>query len=250
MTIKTTFPSSTFTMDKRQYLHSKLDEVLRVWDRGTGKGSFIFIIKDGTPDFEFCSKLDFLDDSAAPEHPRHQPHHSNHSQFVPRRHRGPARRERDRQRAARHQAALAAKTAAVVPAASFPGEGKRVGNGTRPTLPIPLQKGDVFPPPQNFSTVCTTLSTTPSTTVATSLSSVSAPVTSTSPSILQPLTTPMVVSTMVPDADSGDVSDEDEPCGRCKKHFDGRSNPTGCPLCLNVYHSTCKPGHKCLSFVK
>ena len=105
-------------MAKRQFLHSNLDEILSVWDRGSGKGSFIFIIQDGTPDFDFCTKLDFENVSAAPEDTNHQkPRH------IPRRHRGPARRERDRQRAAKFQAAMAAKTAVASPAATFPGRG-------------------------------------------------------------------------------------------------------------------------------
>ena len=33
-----------------------------------------------------------------------------------------------------------------------------------------------------------------------------------------------------------DDSDDDEPCG---KHFDQRSNPTGCGICLYLFHAKC-----------
>jgi hypothetical protein len=247
-----TSSSNTFTMAKRQYLHSKLDEILRVWDRGTGVGSFIFIVKNGIPDFEFCTKLNFT--NVSPPVNSH-PHQSNY-RHGQRRHRGPGRRERDRLRAAKHQAALAAQTAAAaVPASKFPGKGQVIGNGTKPTLPIPLQKGDVFPPHHSLPTtmVCTTLSNTLSSTVATSV------VTPSSLSTSLPITpapVPVVVSTIAGhvfddnvEANNGASNDDndDDTCARCEKHFDRRSNPTGCCICWHVFHAKCLPGHQCVS---
>ena len=237
--------SSTFTMDKRQFLHCKLDEILRMWDRRTGKGSFIFILKDGTPDFEFCSKLD-LSDVSLP--------HPNQATQHPRRRRGPARRERDRQRAARHQAAISAKAAAAATASSsFPGVGQQIGRGSGPTLPLPLQKGDVLPPiPSN--TVCTWLSPTsnftPSTVCTTLSSTTVSPTVITSTTSTRPLSTPVVAPTMDMDCQEqdSDSDDSDDPCRRCQRHFDRRSNPTGCPRCLYVFHRTCLSGHQCVSF--
>ena len=225
-----------FTIPKRQFLHQKLDELLRVWEQGSGKGSFILVIEDGRPNFEFCVKLDFGD----PFQQQQQQHHGH-----PRRHRGPARRARDRERAARHQAAEAES------AKNFPGEGNIVGNASAPVLNIPLQVEDVFPPivsismmsptTTNTNTVCTTLTPTYSS-VVTSLPSMPT-VTSTTP-ILSQGANLVEPTTDVLDHDS----DVDEPCGKCGKYFDMRSNPTGCGSCLFVFHAKCKPGHKCVSF--
>ena len=251
-----------FSLPKRQFLHQKLDEIIRVWQRGSGKGSFILVINDGRPDFEFCTKLDFSETS--PEQPQQHHRHQGH----PRRNRGPARRARDRERAAKYQAAMAAKdTSTADPAKKFPGIGKPLGVAPAPTLPLPLQQGDAFPPmlnTSNFSPVCTTLpSTSTNNTVCTTLSSTSINNTVCTTLATNPITSSMVTSlpllsqatsVVVPATDVHDVpdehedSDDEEPCGNCGKHFDQRSNPTGCGICLYVFHAKCKPGHRCVSF--
>ena len=157
--------TSSFTFSKREFLHYKLDEIIKMWQRGLGQGSFAFNVDDGTPDFQCGIHLDFDDSSGmAPNHPSFtppppfQPHHRRGHDGV-RRH-GPARRARDRDRAARYQAAQAVAAASV--AKSFPGTGNVVGTAPKPVLPIPLRKGYFFPP---SSAVCSTL---PSTTISTS----------------------------------------------------------------------------------
>ena len=265
LTSNTVSPTSC-TLDKRQFLHSKLDEILHVWARGSGQGSFIFIIKDGSPDFEFCSKIDFTDVSPPKQEIQQNPQRS----------RGPARRERDRQRAAKHQAVCAARATAVStavtasPVSTFPGEGQQIGRAAGPTLPIPLQKGDVLPSLSNGATVCSSTLSTTTSTVRTSLvsttcsmkpstvcSTLSTPTVATSLLMISPrLSTTTSPSNLIggthhggSDSENQYTDDsEDDPCKHCQRHLDMRSNPTGCPLCLYVYHKMCLPGHKCVSF--
>ena len=173
--------STSFSLQKRGFLHTKLDEILRVWDRGLGKGSFFFSINNGLPDFQFGLQLDLLDVSGPT-----QPSQTGSAVPPPRpvRRRGPARRERDRQRAARHHAAQAAAAASADKVAKLPGVGRTVGSAARPSLPIPLENGAVSPPPPPLVSTLPPASTIPTlttTNVAT-------------PSIVQP--DPMVVPTM------------------------------------------------------
>ena len=160
---------TTFSFTKRDFLHSKLDEVLRLWHRGSGQGSFTFNINDGDPTFQFGLHLDFEDGSGSePTHHQTQPqqHHSGPPRHVVRR-RGPAKQAKNRQRAAEYQAAKAAKEAAPASSAyKFPGEGKPVGTASGPTLPLPLSKGASFPPPTTHTPVCSIPASTVPTTVA------------------------------------------------------------------------------------
>ena len=175
---------------------------------------------------------------------------------------GPARHARDRQRAANHQAALAASlgresAAPAVTTSKFPGKGNVVGSGTGPTLPLPLKKGDVFPPakiqtPVSHST--TDIPTVTSTTFSVASSESFTIPTSSSTFPQARLTPTFVASTNVrdevlPEDDSDD--DEDEllsSCGHCLQGFDSCSGPFYCPLCVKYYHAQCGQGHKCLSF--
>ena len=101
--------ASIFSQDKRDFLHKKLDEVILLWARGSGLGSFVFTTSDGTPELQLGIQLGLEDAPDQHQHPlqyQHQHHQTHHRQ------RGPARRQKDRQRAARHQAAKAAVPAA------------------------------------------------------------------------------------------------------------------------------------------
>ena len=131
--------STSFSFPKRDFLHSKLDEIIRLWHRGVGRGSFFLSISDGTPTFEHGLRLGLEDGPASEPSHHQQPHHlpPNH-----RRRRGPAQIAKNRKRAALYQAAKAATAAAsAVQAPTFPGKGKVVGTASGPTLPIPLAKG-------------------------------------------------------------------------------------------------------------
>ena len=48
----------SFSNDKRNYLHSKLDEVIRLWFRKTGQGYFNLVVNDGEPEFQHGVYLD------------------------------------------------------------------------------------------------------------------------------------------------------------------------------------------------
>ena len=102
--------SSLFSLPKREFLHQqKLDELLRVWARASGQGSFYLTVADGSPDFQFAIQLDF-DDASAPE-ANFPP--QNHPQHRVRKPRGPAQQAKNRKRAAEYQAAKAARHRAV-----------------------------------------------------------------------------------------------------------------------------------------
>ena len=247
---------SSFSFLKRNFLHNKLDEVLRLWHRGSGQGSFFFAINDGEPSFQFAINLDFEDVSVPePSQPGHGHHHPSHHPSAPlqsggRRRKGPAKLAKNRQRAANFQAAKAAAAAATAadtpaPVTSFPGIGRAVGSASGPTLPLPLSKGDYFPsPPIPPTSVCTMLpsSTTTSTVAATSTVNTTAAATSFSNHVNQ------VMNEVLTDSDD----DDDElvnSCGRCLSGYDSRSGPAYyCPMCRQYYHLACGNGHQCISF--
>jgi hypothetical protein len=41
--------TTSFSFPKIEFLNSKLDEVIKLWARGFGQGSFYFTVNDGTP---------------------------------------------------------------------------------------------------------------------------------------------------------------------------------------------------------
>ena len=107
---------ATFSLEKRIFLHQQLNDILHLWARSSGQGSFYLSINDGTPNFQFGLHLDLMDrDSSVPE-PPHQPKqqvpqrcdgsapdpptqpskHLHHQQQVPRR-RGHGQQARNRE---------------------------------------------------------------------------------------------------------------------------------------------------------
>ena len=246
--------TSSFSLDKRNFLHKQLDEIIRLWARASGQGSFSFTVNDGTPELQFGIQLGFEDAPLQEAH--HHPQQLPHNQQSPVKWRGQARRERDRLRAARHQAA---KTAAAVSAAkvsTFPGEGKPVGTAEKSTLPLPLAKGAVFPSIIPTAAVCSTPS--PNPVVMSSVVSLAPSQTNTTStaSLTQPLTTALSVPVHCRDAvvsESEEERDDEQfqSCGRCLETFDSSSVYGYCPMCGKCYHTPqCALGHQCLSFVK
>ena len=242
--------SSSFTHHKRLFLLNKLDEIIKLWASGSGQGSFSFNVKNGTPNLQCGIQLEMEDVRvfvADPVHPYQ--HHPHHQQAVHRRRRGPARRFRDRQRAAKHQAALAA-------ASKFPGTGFAVGSAAKPTLPIPLQIGDVFPskppvPPQ--------ISLTPGSPVVSTVSKASC----SSRPTMHLANTSMLSPAMVKVrdevlSDSDESEDELTPitrqilaaCALCQQPFTSSSGPGYCPQCDKCYHTECGREHheQCMAF--
>ena len=187
---------SNFSHQKRVFLLNKLDEVIKLWASGSGQGSFSFSVDNGTPNLKYGLQLGMLD-VVVPTHRQHQ-----RAAAHGRRHRGPSRVARDRQRAANHQAAIAAKQV-------FPGRGQAVGSAAKPVLPIPLKKGDILPsqilitppslPPVSAvaSTVSPVVTTTASSVVTTAASPVMTKKASPVVTISTATTTPRPVSPLL-----------------------------------------------------
>ena len=242
-----TSPTTTnFSYPKREFLHSKLDEVLRLWHRGSGQGTFHFTVNDGTPNFQSGISLDFEDFSGPEPHQqssqRQQPVHQPPRNHPHQEGKGPghARRRRDNLRAAKHQAAKAvAADSAPTAVHSFPGQGHPVGTAARPVLPIPLLKGATFPYP--LPPECSTLSTT--------VPVVSTPTTSSN-------TLPAGTNVTASVACRDEILSEDEnyfeeilrQCGQCLQLFDSNTVPVYCDQCQKCYHPLCGNGHQCLNF--
>ena len=90
--------SSSFTFEKRVFLLSKLDEIIKLWARGSGQGSFYFTVNDGIPNLQLGLLIDLEDDPVpSPEQQSHEDH-----KHRPRRHRGPAQQAKNRERALAH----------------------------------------------------------------------------------------------------------------------------------------------------
>ena len=250
--------TSSFTNQKRLFLLNKLDEIIKLWASGSGQGSFNFTVKNGTPNLQCGIQLEMEDVRvrvADPVHPyQHNPHHH---QAVQRRRRGPARRSRDRQRAANHQAGLAA-------AAKFPGTGFAVGSAAKPSLPIPLRKGDVFPSkPPTTPQISLTPGSPVVSTVPTVTSSKASCSGSSGPTLLL-ANTSMLSPAMVKVRDevvSDSEESEDEEltpitrqilaaCARCLQPFTSSSGPGYCPQCDQCYHTECGREHReqCMAF--
>ena len=83
---------------KKEVVLNSVAEFLGIW-AVRGEASLSLNTKDGVTTIAFTHSL-----SGHPEDPLHPPAKTGNSPQRRRRHRGPARRERDRQRAARHQA--------------------------------------------------------------------------------------------------------------------------------------------------
>ena len=252
--------TSSFTNQKRLFLLNKLDEIIKLWASGSGQGSFNFTVKNGTPNLQCGIQLEMEDVRvrvADPVHPYQ--HNAHHHQAVQRRRRGPARRSRDRQsqRAANHQAGLAA-------AAKFPGTGFAVGSAAKPSLPIPLRKGDVFPSkPPTTPQISLTPGSPVVSTVPTVTSSKASCSGSSGPTLLL-ANTSMLSPAMVKVrdevvSDSEDSEDEEltpitrqilAACARCLQPFTSSSGPGYCPQCDQCYHTECGREHReqCMAF--
>ena len=252
---------SNLSHQKRVFLLNKLDEVIKLWASGSGQGSFSFSVDNGTPSLKYGLQLGMLDVVV----PTHRQHHRAAARGP--RHRGPARVARDRQRAAKHQAAIAAKQV-------FPGRGQAVGSAAKPVLPIPLKKGDILPsqivitppspPPVSAvaSTASPVVTTTASPVVTTTTASTVVTTTTTPTSLASPMNvaTSQLSPAMVEVRDEllSETDDEDdEPltpgtlhrlsaCSLCGQPFSSSSGPGYCPPCDKYYHTECGGVHDCL----
>jgi hypothetical protein len=113
-------PTTTFNYTEEAFLLCSLQEVIKVWARGNGCASFNLEIGNGSADLQLSFKLGHPSDPhVAPPHPQCQPQAQHYPQHRHRRHRGPARREKDRIRATKHQAAVAALVSGPVESAGL-----------------------------------------------------------------------------------------------------------------------------------
>ena len=139
-------PLPTRMTPKKQVVLNSVAEFLGIW-AVRGEASLSLNTKDGVTTIAFTHSF-----SGHPEDPLHPPPAPTQRR---RRHRGPARRERDRQRAARHQAAqmsqAGASPASPPSGATFQCDQCEKTFKTEPGLKIHTgkahKKGDSTPPP-------------------------------------------------------------------------------------------------------
>ena len=108
--------TTNFHCSEEAFILSSLREVVNVWSRGSGQATFNLSIVDGFADLQLGFRLGHPTDPHLlpdPVHPLHLP--SDEANYVQSRKRknGPARREKDRARAASHQARFQPEAAAV-----------------------------------------------------------------------------------------------------------------------------------------
>ena len=157
-----------FSLTKEAFLLSSLQEVVKVWARGSGQASFNLNIHDGVAELQLGFKLGSPSElhCHGPPLQEHQQEEQHHQQPCYPHHRlkGQGRRRRDHQRAQQFKAALATKQDA--PAVRLPFTGK--------LLPVtkPPNRDSLSP-----SEAASSAAPTPPTTAATT-SSPAAPLTS------------------------------------------------------------------------
>ena len=114
---------SMFNITEEAFLLASLKEVVHVWARGNGQASFNLSIKDGQADLQLGFQLGRVADPHLPHLHYHEaaPAFNQDQDYQPhprRKWKGPARRDRDRARAAQHQARHQPEIAAASTAAS------------------------------------------------------------------------------------------------------------------------------------
>ena len=120
---------TNYSYSEEAFLLSSLQEVAKVWARGTGQASFHLNILDGMAQLELSFKLGGPGDlHCDPVHalvppPPFPPYHEDQR---PRRRKGPGRLERDRLRAEKHRAKVSKheRAEAAVSAVKLPFSGK------------------------------------------------------------------------------------------------------------------------------
>ena len=106
--------NNNFSLTEEAFLLSSLNEVVKVWARGTGQASFDLNISDGVAELKLGFKLGHPSEPHChPPAPAHQPQEELH-QHHRRRQKAAGRRVRDQQRAQQHQAGLQAAAPAEV----------------------------------------------------------------------------------------------------------------------------------------
>ena len=111
--------TQNFSFSEEAFLLNSLHEVVKVWASGNGKANFNLKIENGSAELQLAFRLGHPRDvHAVPtqnynlQQPQHDLHHDQQLPRRPHRHKGPARREKDRARAENHQAFLKSKKSA------------------------------------------------------------------------------------------------------------------------------------------
>ena len=174
------------------FLLSSLNEVVKVWARGSGQAKFDLSICDGVADLSLNFKLGHPSDQhcepphqtfqhdqpdAQHEEPDKEPFHP-----VPQP-KSQARREKNRLRAARHRAATAVATAAAADSASastviLPFKGK--------ILPV-IRKEEATAAPQTAAPTSPDPAATPTSSTSTTASTIEAAASAASPKLVRPV---------------------------------------------------------------
>ena len=99
--------NTTFNLTEEAFLLSSLTEVVKVWARGSGQASFDLQVDAGVAELKLAFKLghpaeQHTTPAPPPTHFPYQQEHHHHGR-TQRRHKGPVRRERDRERARLYQ---------------------------------------------------------------------------------------------------------------------------------------------------
>ena len=99
----------SFTLSEEAFLLSSLSEVVKVWARGSGQANFNLKIDDGVADLQLNFKLGHPTDAHINQEPKYpSPYQDQDGHLQKKRNvrKSPSQRNRDRTRAAQHQARL------------------------------------------------------------------------------------------------------------------------------------------------
>ena len=232
--------SSTFSFAKREFLLSKLDEIIKLWARGIGQGSFYFTVNDGNPNLQFGLHVDLEDDPVPVlQDPQHQ--------YKQKRVRGPAQQAKNRERAIAHQlrlknaAGTAASDAAITAASRSPALGSALSTAASTAVSSSAvtpdaSSGTVEPPTPAVPAPSTAASAMSSSTNSTASSAAAPPATS--------LPTLSSLSPSFPGV-GRPLAEIDSYCSWCRSTFDRRSSPASCSRCQRFFHKKCHGGHSC-----
>ena len=176
------------------FLLSSLNEIVKVWARGSGQAKFDLSICDGVADLSLNFKLGHPSDQhcdPSPQPSQHDEPDAQHEGEEPGQEplrpvpqcKSQARRERNRLRAARHRAATAVATAAAADSAPastviLPFKGK--------ILPM-LRKEEVTAAPQTATPTSPDPSATPTSSTSTTASTTGAAASAASPKLVRPV---------------------------------------------------------------
>ena len=157
--------TTTFSLSEEAFLLSSLKEVTKVCARASGKASFNLSVQDGQAHLQLGFQLGLPGDDHLPP----QPHHHD---LYPHRRKGSVRKERDRIRAAEHQARIKSEEVILNPAPKLV-----VSANNSPSLPTTVSS-TVHTPITAASVAPKATISFPSLAASAAINSVAAPVTS------------------------------------------------------------------------